>query len=156
MEALAQNLSDRVHMARRKLGLTQAEFAAKVRQDGLRARRWTTADISELENGKMDPRLSEMLDLAFALGQPLDWLTQPLDGFREFDSTIPGSINWDVEPTRIPADNINHNPTACIECLFDPNHLVLAEWLTPGGAIPGQTVFVIDLTDASFPVAEAV
>lgn len=68
MEALAQTLSERVLIARKRLRMTQQEFAQKLRRDGLKARRWTAADISEIENGRMDPRLSELADISRATG----------------------------------------------------------------------------------------
>lgn len=79
MEALAQTLSERVLIARKRLGLTQKEFAEKLQRDGLNARKWSAADISEIETGKMDPRLSEMLDITHALGHPVSWLLRPMD-----------------------------------------------------------------------------
>jgi transcriptional regulator with XRE-family HTH domain len=135
--------------------LTQQELADRLQ--ALTGEKWTRGMVASLEIGKKHLGVTTLTAISVTLNLPYSYFLQGVeDEFRALNSYLPGSINWDVEPTRIPADNINHNPESCIECMFDPNHLVLAEWLTPGGAIPGQTVFVIDLTDASFPVAEAV
>ena len=61
-ERLGQNLSQ----LRGRAGLTQMELANRARMD--------MAEISRLERGKRDPRLSTVVRLAVALELPLDEL----------------------------------------------------------------------------------
>jgi transcriptional regulator with XRE-family HTH domain len=105
MEALAQNLSERIIIARRRLKMTQTEFAAKLRRDGFGVRKWTAADISELENERMDPRLSEIAEISHATGLDLRDLIsdKPLylgttRGYEPTDDLHP--VNIDVTDSR--------------------------------------------------------
>lgn len=80
METLERDLGERVLIYRRRLKMNQAEFADYLRRNGLQNRKWTGADISELETEKMNPRLSDLKDLAFAMGMTVDTLLNEAKG----------------------------------------------------------------------------
>lgn len=147
-----------IEYGREVIGQTRDDLAAALTTET--GEEWSYQMVAKLENGRKLFTVDLLQAVAKVQGLPYEWyLVDPrsnLNGFRGFDSDIPGYLNSAVELPGVPADNLNHHTTSCVDCLIDQNHLVAAEWLTPGGELPGQTRIVIDLTEAAFTYAEAV
>jgi transcriptional regulator with XRE-family HTH domain len=136
-------------------GLTQQELADRLHK--LTGDKWTRGMVASLEIGKKHLGVTTLTAISVTLDLPYSYFLQGVeDEFRALNRAIPGYVNPTPALSRIPADNLNHDPTMCFDCIVDPDHLVDVEWLTPGGQLPGQTRILIDISEEAFAYPEAV
>lgn len=80
-------IGDRIREARTKLGWTQAQLGTHML--AMLGQPWSGQAVSQAEKGRRDFRAVDLVALAVALNQPIEWFFRPPEGT---EVELPGSI----------------------------------------------------------------
>lgn len=121
----------RVRMARGSADLTLGNLAQQV--SAILDTPLSREIIRRVELGERDAEVQLLWAIAEVTGEPFGFLVEPLGEIRDLSRANPGLRDLN-EGTR----------HLCWDCVEDPNAHVLAEWLIPGGQIPGQVELFVE------------
>jgi hypothetical protein len=126
--------------------------------------------ISRIELAEREAGSRVLAAIAMATGESLEWLIEPLakqaTDYRGLNGGKGAYHHLEWETTSLPREEwadsevilnldhgvrsrVGHDLGGCLDCMYDPNYHVNAEWLTPGGQIPGQVTLHIEPALAS-------
>jgi len=141
-----EEVARRVRMARAAANMTLGRLAEEV--SAILDTPLSREIIRRVELAERDAEVRLIWAVAQVTGESFDWLTEPLNKLRDFKEAIPGLRNHDTLRDRLSRRNLKTDHTEsfhCFDCHLDSDFHVDGEWLEPGGQIPGQTEFIINI-----------